>query len=757
MSQRLPQTHALLERFRRRLLRLSLQQEVGMAAFFTSAWLCLIYGLDAILHLPGPVRILHAVVLTALPVWFVVHRLRRHWAQIPDTAGLAVLLERGSTDGQDLLVSAVQLAQDPAFQERGEFEILQRCEERAKTLTLDPVLEPQPARRWMWAGGVAALLLVPLYLTTQSTADIFVARMLGADIPWPQKTFLDIDIPGRADRMFVEREGDRIRVRVARGSDVPILVRATGDIPSQVFLVFDHGHRSVLESGGSELFRSQLRSVQQDMVFHATGGDDSDRRPEVTLEVLDPPDVGGLAFHVVPPAYSGLPERWSFGTDVEVLAQSQVQVHVLPDMDGVTGKAMVLPSGDELELQPAAFPIEAGSDQKPEREGLTFAWRAEDSVRFRLELLSPSGLLNPDPGLYAMQTVEDARPVLSVLAPGRVDMEVVSGGFLPLRVRAQDDFGLEPARYALIEGTGDPADAPTLELEWTALAARDLDASDPKGPAGLGRRLLAVDELSPTGSVTEGMVFTLQFSVEDNREPAPQVSRSGQIRVRVLSGDDYLRKLETRLAQAGEKAGRMAQLLEQTMTQMRHMQTALGGDGADGDVDLREPLFDVERLSGNGRDLARDLAGLCESLLYSRLDGRAEPLMRAMDASLSAQLDRSFDPAPWQRLALDYEQGTLGQAGLGADLLQLVELSLQVSEQHTNRLADALKNGAGLPAAEALTLAYGEAQGAQEAIERLLTRLGEWDNFQSVLTLTRDIIKRQRNVRERTKKFAEEK
>ena len=40
-------------------------------------------------------------------------------------------------------------------------------------------------------------------------------------------------------------------------------------------------------------------------------------------------------------------------------------------------------------------------------------------------------------------------------------------------------------------------------------------------------------------------------------------------------------------------------------------------------------------------------------------------------------------------------------------------------------------------------------------VDKLLTRLGEWDNFQSVLTLTRDIIKRQRNVRERTRKYAE--
>ena len=39
---------------------------------------------------------------------------------------------------------------------------------------------------------------------------------------------------------------------------------------------------------------------------------------------------------------------------------------------------------------------------------------------------------------------------------------------------------------------------------------------------------------------------------------------------------------------------------------------------------------------------------------------------------------------------------------------------------------------------------------------RVLVKLGEWDNFQSVLTLTRDILNRQKNLHQRTRKHAEE-
>ncbi len=752
MLNQLPRTHALLEKLRRSLRRSALRQELGMAAVFTGGWLGLMYAMDALLHLPGPLRLIHTIVLAALPVWFLMHRLRQHWSGIPDSAGLAVLAERGTGENQDLLVSAIQLAQDPAFIERGELQILERCEELASSLSLDPVLNPAPERKWMQGGLLTVAGLVAIYLGTSATADIFVARMFGAHVPWPQRTHLDIEIPGRADRMFVERTGDLIHVRVARGSDVPILVRAGGVVPEQVFLIFDHGHRSMLESGGSELFRSQLRSVQQDLVFHATGGDDGDHKPEVRIEVLDPPDITNLAFRITPPAYTGLPERLAFGTDVEVLAQSQIEVHLLPDPLDVVGMVHILPSGDVLELQSAPFP-DTGEGEAS--QGLAFKWTAEDSLRFRLELKSPNGLLNPDPGLYAIQVREDARPVLSVLAPARVDLEVVSGGFLPLRVRAQDDFGMTPASYTLVPNGQDPMPTDSKTLPWSPI---DLDSLT-TGEAGLGHSLLAVDDLSPMQGVgvSEGQVFTLQFSVLDNREPKPQVSRSGPIRVRVLSGDDYLRKLETRLAQAGDKANRMAQLLEQTQSQMRNMQMGLGGDGSDGDVDLRDPLFDVQRLGGDSLELARDLASLCEGLLYSRLDSRAGPLMRAMDEKQARQAARNFNPAPWLDLIAAYDQGQLGQASLGADLLKLVGFSLEISEQHTAAMSEALKNGAGLPPAEALALAYAEGQAASAAIDKLLTRLGEWDNFQSMLTLTRDIIKRQRNVRERTRKYAEEK
>jgi len=751
MHASLNHTRSLIGKLRQRLRTYAWRQELGLALLASSLWWLFSYALDAVLHLPAPVRVLHTLVLVLLPAWFLVHRLRRHLGRIPDEVGLAVLAERGQPGNTDLLVTAVQLGSAADESNPAYAAIAQQAESRAQALAIDAMVDGQPARRALLRGLIAAGALACILGFTRPTADIFVARMLGADIPWPQKTHLDIEIPGRADRMFVEREGDRLHVRVARGSDVPILIRAEGKIPDRVFVAFDHGHQSVVESGGSALFRTQLRSVQQDVVFHAEGGDDRDSLPEVFVEVLDPPDVADLAFRVIPPAYSGLPERFERATDIQVLAQSEVHLFVLPDPADVTGSVRILPDGGTQALAATPFPTAEG-DPLP---GLGMTLKAESSMRLTFELKSDQGLLNPDPGLYAISVIEDRRPTLTLVAPSRVDTEVVVGGLLPLRVRAQDDFGLTPLRYSLKNPQADDAVVLAGSLELAALP--DGEQPEEGGVAGLAHQRFEVSDFLTDGASSEGQVFTLQVEVDDNREPALQTARTAPIRVRVLTGDEYLRKLESRLAQAGETAGKLGVQLERVRGTLAAAQTVLQDDPGSGDaLELSDALFDVQRLAGDGRQLARDLAGLAENLLYARIDPRADGILAAMDGFMALESTRAFHPEPWRTLAQDYATGRFGQADLAGDLLELVGLALQLSEGDAPAIGSALENSDGAPAAEALALAYLETQNTARTIEALQTRLGEWDNFQSVLTLTRDIIKRQRNLHERTRKFAKD-
>jgi len=99
--------------------------------------------------------------------------------------------------------------------------------------------------------------------------------------------------------------------------------------------------------------------------------------------------------------------------------------------------------------------------------------------------------------------------------------------------------------------------------------------------------------------------------------------------------------------------------------------------------------------------------------------------------------------------------------GLANQLVSLLDLSLQISLGDASAAADALDE-----ATRAVDLAgtherLVETDRLQESsrarMEQLLGQLAEWDNFQSILTLTRDILNRQKALRDRTKEFAREK
>jgi hypothetical protein len=57
---------------------------------------------------------------------------------------------------------------------------------------------------------------------------------------------------------------------------------------------------------------------------------------------------------------------------------------------------------------------------------------------------------------------------------------------------------------------------------------------------------------------------------------------------------------------------------------------------------------------------------------------------------------------------------------------------------------------------EELTLASERQAEVLARIELMLELLAEWDNFQSVLSLTRDILNRQKNLSEQTRQYAKD-
>lgn len=793
-----PALDRLIASVRARLGRLVFLHGIGTTAAVAAGWLAFAFLADWLLHVPAPVRVFHLLVLVALPAFVAARWLVRPLRARPDTAGTAVLIERAHPGHAELLVSAVELraAREPSGDREHVERVLTDADRIAARLDADPVLDArQPRRRALL--GLAAVAAVTLLLAWNgAAARIFLARMAGGPTPWPQRTQLAIEIPMTSAGATGEHapaadaEGE-IVVRVARGADVPVLVRATGEVPDEVVLHFEGGHRSVLGSAGGPLFRTLLRSVQEDVVFHATGGDDQDDAPRARLVVLQPPDVTRIAVSIQPPAYSGLPARVESDPDVEVLAGSDLVVHVLTTPADVRGQARLLPEDRVIDLAPATFPR---IGEQPEVAGQAFALRAERSVRYRFEIVDAQGLSNPDPGLFGITVVEDRAPEVEVLSPGRGDFDTVAGGLLPLRVRAQDDFALARIGYEITPPGVEAGNGVLRDLEWRALTPEERAAAEPeRGPslraAGIARARLAVRDLAappapagepaapsaegPNGATAagptplpalEGLQFQLVVRAMDAAEPKPHEGRSTPVRVRVVAPEEFLRRIQDRLARAQSQTAALLELQREKRRLALEMLAALTSDAPgteETQSDLALMLTGGRRVQGDARSLARELSSSAEAVLYARIDERAGAALEVLDAALSQSTARGFDPEPWRDLARAARGGELAGTGLTAKLIDIAALALEISEEHATNAVAELGRAQDATALDKVREHLAAAEKSQAAVverlERLLERLAEWDNFQSVLGLTRDILNGQKSLSERTRQNAKEK
>jgi len=176
---------------------------------------------------------------------------------------------------------------------------------------------------------------------------------------------------------------------------------------------------------------------------------------------------------------------------------------------------------------------------------------------------------------------------------------------------------------------------------------------------------------------------------------------------------------------------------------------------------LSASLAGQRRVLADAQALARALAAAAEDVLYARLDEKASGLLEFYDARASRSPDALFQAEPWRELARENAAGKLAGEGFAATLVKLVALALEISEDHAARAVaalDAAEDAASRTAVgQSLQAASEHAAEVEKQVEVLLSELAAWDNFQNVLTLARDILNRQKALRERTQQFATEK
>lgn len=762
-DQRLTRTPALARLLARLSQRLTSQIwlfGLGTLAAMTSAWLAFAFLADYALRVPHGVLLFHAFITLAVPAFCAWRFLLRPLARRPDLAQTAVLFERARPGSDDLFVSAVQLQQQsrpdgaPALVD----DVFARAESVSASLEIAGVLDERPARWRAALGSSCVLCLAALALSFPALARTFLQRMFDPSVRWPQRTHLTLNIPLPAEKAAVEVRDGVTFVRVARGSDVPVLVRAQGSPPDVVQLQVSSSDPLALSASSDGTYRTVLRALQQNVELKATGGDDDGQLARASIEVLSPPDLAGLAMQIEPPAYTNREPRVEFDRDVEVLAGSKLTIVIRTEPADARAHARILPADTVQEL--TAMPFPSRDAKAAPLAGRGFELLARESLRLRFQLEDKNGLTNPDPGLFAVRVVADEKPQVSIYAPSRIEFETLVGGWIPLRARASDDFGI--AAMAWSSRSGNDAELPVArQFEWHVLTPEEREGDETRSVVAIGGARLEVAALGDaTKPVVDGAQFTLDVQASDNRPEGGEhaVSHSAPITVRVVSAEEFLRRTQDRLARVRLSVGELETLALDKGRRARELVASLESDAPEtgaSSSELAALYSGARRVEGDAQAIARELCSIAETVLYARLDSEADGALTALDDALAkAPRAGTFPLEAWRGFGRG-AAASHGQSTLAGQLAGLVDLALtiDVDDAHAAaKLAERAAQSGDIGDVHALLGEHAHlAAQMDQHIQDLLARLAEWDNFQSILSLTKDILNRQKTLRERAK------
>jgi hypothetical protein len=746
-----------LARIRRRFLVHGFGWVVAAAAI----GLCLYYGLDRVLELPAPVRVITTLVGLTYVGLGVERRLRYPLRRAFGRDDVAIAIERRFPELREQLVTAHELkgslaadAPPGALRDQSADMVARVVEEaaaRIRTLPIGEILTPRRTVR-VWSIALAgAISLAALGITQGEAFRVFVLRSLGLAAEYPRRTQLFIELPEDDAAFRITRGEGTAEVRISTGADLPVLVRAEGVIPREAFLVVAGGRglppEVAMAQRPGERFRHVFRRVQSDFSFHARGGDDPRGDLEVFVRTIDPPLVGTIETELTYPAYTGLAPASQRGGAVEALIGTEVRVVVRATTPVERAALHFLDSDAPLELTPIELIDDSGVGQAFEGR---FTVTSMD--RYQVELVHREGLTNPRPGTYPVVALEDHGPVGRVLLPASDDVQVVlPTGRLPVRIEAKDDFGL--ARVTVEASTARAENASEI-----LLYARDRDGDTRSTVTTV---LLDVDALEPGEGPRQGDTVALGFALVDNREPEQNRTELARRQVYVVDAADLARRIAGHFRRVRDQ-------VERALDQQRTQSNALEG--------LLEELPDPR----NGRDPRLVTQQVGQARVVQTLRRIRDDLMQAYDVHLFNGLEGSdstqaprveqayldwhraradavaFDPGFYRQLGRDQAEGRIGPMEQSLDpILDMVLRTDRIVEADGQDAMQALDEASVAGSQGRLGELLAEVGIRQTRIlndlELLLGQLDEWNEFQDVVQQARALRDAQRDIEYRTR------
>ncbi len=633
-----------LGRIRRRFLLHGLCTVAALALLLFGVY----FALDRGLRLPATVRIVVTLGIVAALAWafrrFLIYPLTRQVSR----ADVALVLERHMPQLDSSWISAWQLGQLSTFGRtptpadvaksdhapvgseplRGQSaamieRVVEDAAREAESLPLAGLFANGTTSRITVLTSVLAVCIGVMAWIEGPATLVFIKRMFGAGTPYPRATTLRLELPPESNdlRMLVTQPGSEsarreVQVVLAAGGDLPIIVRAEGAVPREIFLHREDRNderQMPMTPRGEGRFRAVFRRIQGPFSFWTSGGDDDGGDTFVTVTVIEPPAVGRILARITPPDYTRQPMAEQPGGNVECLDGSSIALEI-DTTTAVQEAVLAFESGEELPLTPLRVEDDAAQANV---WGVEFV--ALQSDRYHIRLIGDRGLSNPDPGSYAVTVLTDHSPTGRFSSPQQDELSLfLEQAVVPVRLTTDDDFGLATVDLVLEVGEQD-----SQRVNFATLGEPSPDGPPPPTSLMFARGLEVADLAA---SADSGRLATLRLSatLTDIRAPEAQITELPFLQVEIVDAAQLNGAITRHFRGIREEVERATELQSDRAARLSDN---LDATGLPQDTsDLRTWLTTIE--VGQGR-----VAVLAERMHRS--------LMRAFDVHLFNRLETS--------------------------------------------------------------------------------------------------------------------
>lgn len=446
-SQLDPSIESLLARLRRRIRAYLWADGVAGVVIYLAAAFWGSLAFDWVFEPPAALRV---VVLLAIGVGlaYLVYRglLSRIFVRM-NNRHLALVIERRYRDFRDSLLTVVELAEEPQHALEFHPEMLSNTRRdalrHAGDVELRNIFNNAPLARRVTLAAALVLVTLVFAVAAPSALGVWGRRtLLLSSERWPRNT-----------RLSVEGFGDSRRIKIARGSDFPLVAKAEASlgrvVPEIVEVRYstqegvrgreNMSREGVVEpgQGAFQPYTYTFKSVLAPLEFYVVGGDD--RQGPYVLDVVDSPTISRMTLHCQYPPYMRRDSR-----EIPVAGLMQVPRGTQIRIHAEANKPLVGVQIDEVmgEQTPVTHRLDLVADRGQPQTSFELNLPQLDADKTLLFTLRDSdGIASREAVRLSLAAVADEAPQVNVQLKG-IGTAITPSARLPAAGDVSDDYGL---------------------------------------------------------------------------------------------------------------------------------------------------------------------------------------------------------------------------------------------------------------------------------------------------------------------------